>query len=425
MQQHHQQHQHQQQQLPFGAHAPLSPPPPHRLEQQAAYRGAAKRVRHPLPPELQDALAVAAARPPREPAPPLVSSSTDGADGAAAAQPQRGMLFSSRRAGAVAVKAGMTQEWDEFGARVPLTVLWLDGCVVVRHLTAAADGVDALVLGAGARREKALHPRQRGELLAHGAPPVRKLWQCRVTPDALLPPGTEITAAHFVAGQYLDVSGTTKGKGFAGGMKRWGFSGQGASHGNTKSHRRIGSIGGRGDPARVFPGKKMPGRMGGDRRTVKNVWVYKVRACGVFRGCVSCWTVWLGLGEEPWGRWNNRMETSATHPRPKQHETTQTQTHKHATRYQVDAARNLVYVRGQVPGPAGSYVLLRDAFRWPWAERAACALPFPTAAPGASAAGADGAGAGVTVARRDRPDPFARYRSDVNEYLEGATWKTE
>jgi ribosomal protein L3 len=98
-----------------------------------------------------------------------------------------------------------------------------------------------------------------------------------VSPDALLPAGTPITAAHFVAGQYLDVTGVTKGKGFAGVMKRWGFKGQGASHGNTKSHRRPGSIGGRTDPGKVWKGKKMAGRLGGEQQTVKNVWVYKVR----------------------------------------------------------------------------------------------------------------------------------------------------
>lgn len=83
---------------------------------------------------------------------------------------------------------------------------------------------------------------------------------------------------------------------------------------------------------------------------------------------------------------------------------------------QVDADRNLVYVRGQVPGPTGSFLLLRDAFRWRWAARAAARLPFPTAAPGAG---------GVAVAKRDGPDPYERYRSDVGEYAEGATWKTE
>jgi large subunit ribosomal protein L3 len=125
-----------------------------------------------------------------------------------------------------------------------------------------------------------------------GVPLARKLWECRVTDDALLPAGTPLTAAHFVAGQYLDITGTSKGKGFAGVMKRWNFSGQPASHGNTKSHRRGGSIGGRTDPGKVWKGKKMPGHLGAETKTVKNVWVYKV---GFF--CWD-WGFWwlLGLG---------------------------------------------------------------------------------------------------------------------------------
>lgn len=113
------------------------------------------------------------------------------------------------------------------------------------------------------------------------------MWECPVTPDALLPSGTPITAAHFVAGQYLDVTGTTRGKGFAGVMKRWGFAGQPASHGNTKSHRRPGSIGGRTDPGKVWKGKKMPGHMGAETKTVKNVWLYKVRG-GRRRAALCC-----------------------------------------------------------------------------------------------------------------------------------------
>lgn len=111
---------------------------------------------------------------------------------------------------------------------------------------------------------------------ALGLPLKRKLWECPVTEDALLPAGTLLSAAHFVPGQYLDVTGVTKGKGFAGVMKRWGFAGQGASHGNTKHHRAPGAIGGRTDPGRVWRGKKMPGNMGNQRRTCKNVWLYRV-----------------------------------------------------------------------------------------------------------------------------------------------------
>lgn len=108
---------------------------------------------------------------------------------------------------------------------------------VVRHKHEQRDGVTSLVLGCGAKREKQLHPRQLGEFLAAGLPVKRKLWECQVSEDALLPVGTVIGAAHFKPGQYLDITGYSKGKGFAGVMKRWNFSGQGASHGNTKHHR--------------------------------------------------------------------------------------------------------------------------------------------------------------------------------------------
>lgn len=108
---------------------------------------------------------------------------------------------------------------------------------VVRHKHEQRDGVTSLVLGCGSKREKQVHPKELGEFLSHGVPIKRKLWECKVTEDALLPSGTVIGAAHFKAGQYLDVTGYTKGKGFAGVMKRWNFSGQGASHGNTKHHR--------------------------------------------------------------------------------------------------------------------------------------------------------------------------------------------
>jgi len=150
------QHHHHQQQLS----AALRPHPqqqhhhPHAHDQARAYRGSAKHTRHPLPAELQAALDQVSTRPARPAPPPL--------------EP-RPIQFTSRRAGAIAIKAGMTQEWDEFGARVPLTVLWIDECQVVRHKTAAADGTTALVLGCGSKKEKQLHGRQVGEFNAAGA----------------------------------------------------------------------------------------------------------------------------------------------------------------------------------------------------------------------------------------------------------------
>lgn len=154
------------------------------------------------------------------------------------------------------------------------------------------------------------HFRSQGVLLK------RKLKEFPVTEDALLPVGTTISVRHFVPGQFVDVIGITKGKGFAGGMKRHGFSGMPASHGASLSHRSIGSTGQRDSPGRVFKNRKMPGRMGGVQRTVKNVWVY-----------------------------------------------------------QIDPARNLLYLKGQVPGPQGSFLFVKDSiYKKP--DRAL--LPFPT-----------------------------------------------
>jgi ribosomal protein L3 len=180
-----------------------------------------------------------------------------------------------------------------------------------------------------------------------------------VTEDALLPTGTHLGASHFVAGQYLDVTGVTKGKGFAGVMKRWGFAGQGASHGNTKHHRAPGSIGGRTDPGRVWKGKKMPGRLGGERQTFRSIWLYKVCARAARRVSVLV-CVWGGAcgGAGP------AHPCAVRHP-PR----TAAALWPHAPHVtlsptpQVDPERNLLYVRGQVPGPAGGYVYVRDAFR--------------------------------------------------------------
>ncbi len=191
--------------------------------------------------------------------------------------------------------------------------------------TEAKEGYTALQVGAGARKAKQVSLPLAGHFAWAGVPIKRRLAEFHVTPDALLPVGTPLHAAHFAAGQSLDIAGTTIGKGFAGGMKRHGFAGQGASHGNSVSHRAIGSTGCRQDPGRVWKGKKMPGHLGDVRRTVQSVFLYKV-----------------------------------------------------------DAARGLLYVKGQVPGHAGSFVEVRDALR-----KRPEAVPFPTwleEAPGALAA---------------------------------------
>ena len=224
-----------------------------------------------------------------------------------------------RRAGAIGIKCGMTADWDARGCRHALTVVWLDGVEVVRRTGRdGANGHDAVQIGYGARRAKGVTKAELGHFVRHGSGIKRGLKEFRVSRCGTLTPGTVITAAHFAAGQYVDVGGTTKGKGFQGPMKRWGFAGQPATHGNTKKHRAHGSIGQCQDPGRVFKGKKMAGRMGGRRRTVQSAYVWKV-----------------------------------------------------------DTERNLLYIKGQIPGGAGTAVTIRDALRKP--PKLGEQVPFPTA----------------------------------------------
>lgn len=147
---------------------------------------------------------------------------------------------------------------------------------VVQVKNTAMEGYTALQLGCGSKRDKQLNNRQIGHCRAAGVDNKRKLVEFRISEDAVLPVGFELTAAHFVPGQYLDIAGTTIGKGFQGVMKKHGFKGQPASHGNSLAHRAPGGIGACQDPGKVWPGKKMPGRMGNKRRTVQSVWLYKV-----------------------------------------------------------------------------------------------------------------------------------------------------
>jgi large subunit ribosomal protein L3 len=187
------------------------------------------------------------------------------------------------RSGVIAQKLGMTRVFTDAGEHVPVTVLRLAQCQVVAHRTKDSNGYVALQLGAGARRPATMSKAQRGHFAVAKVEPKRKIAEFRVSDDAVIPVGAEITADHFVVGQFVDVTGTSIGKGFAGGMKRWNFGGLRATHGVSISHRSIGSTGGRQDPGKTFKNKKMPGHMGVDRITTLNL---KVVQLDVERGLI-------------------------------------------------------------------------------------------------------------------------------------------
>ena len=182
------------------------------------------------------------------------------------------------RTGLIARKLGMTRVFSESGQHVPVTVLQLEGCQVVAQRTMEKDGYTALQLGAGTRKVKNVTKAQRGHFAKAEVEPKAKLVEFRVAEDALVEVGAELTADHFVPGQFVDAVGTSKGKGFAGAMKRHNFAGLRASHGVSISHRSHGSTGQCQDPGRVFKGKKMAGHMGDHRSTVQNLEIVEARA---------------------------------------------------------------------------------------------------------------------------------------------------
>ena len=210
------------------------------------------------------------------------------------------------RTGLIAKKLGMSRIFKDDGTHVPVTVLHLDKLQVVDVRTEERDRYVALQLGSGTAKVKNVTQPNRGHFAKLKVEPKRKLIEFRVSADAVLQVGATLSAAHFVVGQKVDVTGTSKGKGFAGGMKRWNFAGLEASHGVSVSHRSLGSTGNRQDPGKTFKNKKMAGHLGHERVTTLN------------------------------------LEIAA-----------------------VDAARNLLMVRGAIPGAKNDFVLVRDAVKKP------------------------------------------------------------
>jgi large subunit ribosomal protein L3 len=225
------------------------------------------------------------------------------------------------RSGLIAQKLGMTRVFADDGSHVPVTVLKVDGCHVVAQRTRDNDGYDAVQLGAGAAKVKNVGQAMRGHYAKAKVEPRRKLAEFRVTADALLDVGAELDAEHFMAGQFVDVVGSSIGKGFAGAMKRHGFKGMRASHGVSVSHRAHGSTGQCQDPGKVFKGKKMAGHMGDRRVTSQNLRVVST-----------------------------------------------------------DSERGLILVKGAVPGSKGGWVLISDALKKSLPED----VPFPAGLRGAT-----------------------------------------
>lgn len=187
-------------------------------------------------------------------------------------------MSTKQRTGLLAKKIGMTRLFDDKGNHVPVTVLQVEECQVVAVKTVERDGYVALQLGVGKAKANRVTKPMRGHFAKAKVEPKKSLVEFRVTPDAVLEPGTEIAATHFVPGQFVDVTGTTIGKGFAGAMKRHNFGGLRATHGVSVSHRSHGSTGGRQDPGRVFKNKRMAGHMGVVRVTQQNLTVVAVDA---------------------------------------------------------------------------------------------------------------------------------------------------
>ena len=236
------------------------------------------------------------------------------------------------RSGVIAKKVGMTRLFMEDGKQIPVTVLQLDKLQVVAKRTPEKDGYAAVQLGAGTAKAKRVSQAMRGHFAAAKVEPKRKIAEFRVDPENLIEVGEEITANHYFEGQFVDVSGTSIGKGFAGAMKRHNFGGLRASHGVSISHRSHGSTGQCQDPGRVFKGKKMAGHMGAARVTTQNLQVVRT-----------------------------------------------------------DADRGLIMVKGAVPGSKGGWVTIKDAVKKPVPENVILPAALKSAAEEAEKAAAEAA----------------------------------
>ena len=180
------------------------------------------------------------------------------------------------RSGIIAEKVGMTRVFTDEGVHIPVTVLKVDNCEVIGQRTKEKDGYVALQVGAGTAKSKNVAKPQRVQFAMANCQPKKTVMEFRVSDDCVVPVGSEFSVNHFVKGQYVDVTGTSLGKGFAGVMKRWNFGGDNASHGVSKTHRSGGSTGQRQDPGKVFKNKKMPGHLGAEKVTVQNLQVVEL-----------------------------------------------------------------------------------------------------------------------------------------------------
>ena len=269
------------------------------------------------------------------------------------------------RTGLISKKIGMTRIYTEDGTHLPVTVLQLEKCQVVGQRTVEVNGYSAVQLGAGVKKAKRTNKAERGQFAKASVEPKAKVAEFRIAPENMIDVGEELTANHYFEGQYIDVTGTSIGKGFAGAMKRHNFGGLRATHGVSISHRSHGSTGQCQDPGKVFKGKKMAGHMGAARVTTQNLQVVKT-----------------------------------------------------------DADRGLILVKGAVPGPKGGWVLLKDAVKKPTPENVilpgALKSAAEAAAKAAEEAAAQAAAEEEAAAKAAREEELAQQKAALEEQSAGA-----